>query len=1231
MNAMRVFKHFSKYIYALMGAAATMGVATSCIDDMIWRNDPAAGDGIRFGVTVDGSWQKSRSLTRSGNEATDSLMDKLAAGPSHTISAMEGTVGGKTVYMHTIVDSWDAGIAKNVQDENSTKPKTRGTVVAGEEYPMYPEFGMSAYYYSEPWSAPPTIQEAYSGINSNHGYFLPPNHLRQQKVVGSNGHYALTPPAFWPEKGLARVLAYAPYSDPNIAYYNGIDWGRPFGPALEVTVPDKVEDQRDILIGMSDELNVADVTGEVDLNFKHAMTGIRFAIGDDMVKCVIEEITLTNIYSKAYLFYSYSWANNGIPTWASHQATKDFTIRPNLEISGPREDLYENRYVDGGNLSEMLIMLPQTPQPDSRVIFKIRQRRADGTLAEQPEYISRKLDMYWGAGQIITYRLSYDGWWNGVYWKDRSNSVNSVIAVSKDGTYTDFVGSGPYDPENPDFLWFFEAPPIELPYISYNVTNQNVGMRNVDCTLEFDEIDEHGVHKGWSRLPPDWLFIDPSNCKTIATRNDPNSYYTGEGCEDYSKKFVFGIAQRIEDDQLTWSMDDVIYQTPPKGSQETPYNLASANGGYGGGYSDPSGSQYQNTGINTTANCYMIAGPGWYMFPCVYGNAITRGLDNVDAYDPARNNAGVRTAGPGVLKTFVNHLGNGITHPIIKKNTGCSNLVGCKLVWTDTETMITNMEYLPNAYNGVGGIRFYVPVGEDMSTEPHFKMGKNQGNSVLALKDSNGATVWSWHIWVTPVATNPKSLTDIQNKAGETYKMMAINLGWISTGEFTVYRPRSVLVKMTNINVYTGKKCDPAIVELHQREYVRTWHGYSPYWQWGRKDPFQPGLYEFTSVPWWQPADQDWTGKNGNMYWGEYPRDSRTVKRYMGTGMTALKNRIQNPNTWHFDNFIFNPTTDRVQYNEQTGQNDTIFAVEKSHDNTYYNLWNAKRTTTWARPAGGIITAPPQLKIVKTVYDPCPPGYKVPPMDMFTGITQTGDNSMEIDEDVSYFNGVHDPYPAFMPWLGAGFENNQYGRRGFLWKSSNALNIYLFFADRANKHTVGFPMSGYRWMNGATLTQIGTDGYYWTAECSDRNNAYYMTYSYGRGENRVNPMDAFYHLDGMSIRPVVDDDSWEGVQESVQTSYVCFYDDPLWKKRAGVGYPDQTIFYNGLVAYDMGLGIEIIDNSEEAQRRVRESAMNPARRKQQAGRSREVNARSIQRRVGKYLPAVARPESNRRR
>ena len=60
----------------------------------------------------------------------------------------------------------------------------------------------------------------------------------------------------------------------------------------------------------------------------------------------------------------------------------------------------------------------------------------------------------------------------------------------------------------------------------------------------------------------------------------------------------------------------------------------------------------------------------------------------------------------------------------------------------------------------------------------------------------------------------------------------------------------------------------------------------------------------------------------------------------------------------------------------------------------YFNLWNADNNTNGKNFNDNPVT--------KTVYDPCPAGFTLPPSNAFTGFTTTGEN---VTNTVDKYNG----------------------------------------------------------------------------------------------------------------------------------------------------------------------------------------------------------------------------------
>ena len=206
---------------------------------------------------------------------------------------------------------------------------------------------------------------------------------------------------------------------------------------------------------------------------------------------------------------------------------------------------------------------------------------------------------------------------------------------------------------------------------------------------------------------------------------------------------------------------------------------------------------YGESNSQNTANCYVVNSAGWYMFPLVYGNAITNGEENQSAFS------------------------NAAAQSLYIYSYSTMEATSPELLWSSVEGLVSE-----------------VALSDDYVT---FKVAEgtiNEGNAVIAVKDNNNNIVWSWHIWVTPVDLRPVVTNNSTNASA-----MPVNLGWVSDGntQTTIYSqtPRSGWVRFTQ-----GEKS--VEVQVNQRGYYcaeGAVGGSQPYYQWGRKDPFVSGKY----------------------------------------------------------------------------------------------------------------------------------------------------------------------------------------------------------------------------------------------------------------------------------------------------------------------------------------------------------------------------------------------------
>ena len=207
----------------------------------------------------------------------------------------------------------------------------------------------------------------------------------------------------------------------------------------------------------------------------------------------------------------------------------------------------------------------------------------------------------------------------------------------------------------------------------------------------------------------------------------------------------------------------------------------------------------------STANCYVIHGPGTYRIPCVYGNTLKLGNYNgyaVDAYNES-----------GQGEAFVDYSGKRISDSNYKFTPSSA-----AVVWQSTSGVITNTAVTPGS-NGMSYITFTVD-----------KTNLQQGNAVIAAYNSSGTVMWSWHLWITDA-----TLTSPYND------FLTQNLGWVSSCDsYKHYPARSVQLRITQTNPLSD--APSVIVTVNQTEgnvESNASSGSCLYYQWGRKDPFQ--------------------------------------------------------------------------------------------------------------------------------------------------------------------------------------------------------------------------------------------------------------------------------------------------------------------------------------------------------------------------------------------------------
>lgn len=320
----------------------------------------------------------------------------------------------------------------------------------------------------------------------------------------------------------------------------------------------------------------------------------------------------------------------------------------------------------------------------------------------------------------------------------------------------------------------------------------------------------------------------------------------------------------------------------------------------------------------------------------------------------------------------------------------------------DSEMMSENIKIIWQTQDAIGdntaGDRVWVDRRSEASDEYHRKIhvktGK-RGNALIAAYNSDGEIVWSWHIWVTEnepanvsnaivystYAWNERQILNDVRVPG--YAIMSCNLGALK------YEPNKL------------NTLDP---ETHGMLY-----------QWGRKDPFPPATNMDANPGEYNDTN---TGKH-------YGNDNKTVLGKTGeydtsklfhsldgnnnkatTFAEAIRYTIQNPTVFVCGTYEANRPANDAEYakNQNSAHyfNDGDWLPKGSHDN---KLWGGLdpdesgtmkfHSFTYANIACHIFD---NYGDQKSIFDPCPSGWRVPPGDLWLGFTDDGYNPSQYSE-----------------------------------------------------------------------------------------------------------------------------------------------------------------------------------------------------------------------------------------
>ena len=391
----------------------------------------------------------------------------------------------------------------------------------------------------------------------------------------------------------------------------------------------------------------------------------------------------------------------------------------------------------------------------------------------------------------------------------------------------------------------------------------------------------------------------------------------------------------------------------------------------------------------------------------------------------------------------------------------------------DPKKKITSVSIIWQQANVIGNNSDGSRVWLDKYDRIHVKSGTANGNALIAGYNADHEVVWSWHIWVNN--DKPAELA-----AAVPYYTFEWDSKGIKTTQGRTRKGRSLMT------------CNLGALS-RSRKPTRPADTFGCHYQWGRKDPF-PAAWgrgeagsSYGSLGGQKNYDKGYIGQLYDNSYKAIPMSSTGNKENTGyifdvaqTSATVgtIEYSIKNPTKFispllDTDGSVQNPSSASQCVAGTDG--DWYFPNPNHAD----NLWGGSSFTSALQyvvdSASGAILSD-NGATDKSIFDPCPAGWMVPPGDMWLSFTKTGVNT-----------GSND-YPSMNTKDTKAV--NEAARGYNMCMTKVFKNVGLTGDDDI---TVFFPSQGVR-MAGGTFNQVGYCGNYHTTTGGKggRTNAFHM-------------------------------------------------------------------------------------------------------------------------------------------
>lgn len=273
----------------------------------------------------------------------------------------------------------------------------------------------------------------------------------------------------------------------------------------------------------------------------------------------------------------------------------------------------------------------------------------------------------------------------------------------------------------------------------------------------------------------------------------------------------------------------------------------------------------------------------------------------------------------------------------------------------------------------------------DKEAKKIYVQTKEEGNALIAAYNKDGEIIWSWHVWVTG-----------NDPANTGNAIIYTTYAWDRQG--IKYDPQ----KYDRISGRAVMTCNLGALSNFPDEEKKSKDTYGMLYQWGRKDPFPP-MKTTTKANKYYKYDSD----NANIYvydnshkqismttYGYENDTDELFKTVLTTDIMPQTNAggiiysIRHPTIFiaganrlnRASGGYNNPANYLNRGDWLPGHDEKLWgAVERNENMEYYSYYKEK--TIWRNYGDK-----------KTIFDPCPAGWRVPPGDLWLGFTKNGRN-----------------------------------------------------------------------------------------------------------------------------------------------------------------------------------------------------------------------------------------------